>query len=146
MYLPCTDYLLLSTKHLNLIKWTPESSAGVKKIRIAESIASKWKEVANLIGLRGPQISNIENCGSGKTPVQCLDDVLQAWEENKDDENQIDYPYNWNGLLELLNDMEYRVLATNVRKALASEQNSVRKKEMNESTDKRATRKGELKF
>lgn len=134
----------LSIKHIHLIKWTPDDTSTAKKIRIAETIAPKWREVAILIGLNHPQISCIESPGSGKTPRQCLDEVLRAWQDDRDGENQAGYLYNWTGLLKLLEDVECHVIAIDLREAISSQQNSMRENEMGNNPSNEPIQNSEL--
>ena len=90
------------------------------RLKIAEAIAPNWRDVAKLTGLNHAQITSIENPGSGKTPGQCLDEVLMMWKNS----SESDYPYNWNGLLDLLQDVECSVLAEDLKEALSSQQNT----------------------
>ncbi len=112
----------LSTKLLCLIKWIPDGETTERKLKIAETIAPKWRDVAMLIGTK---IQSIQNSGSGKTPEQCLFDVLQIWEAGSNGENA-EYPYTWDGLIHLLNDIDHSFRADDVRKALSSERSTVR--------------------
>ncbi len=78
-----------------------------------------------LIGTNNSKIENIQNSGSGKTPEQCLYDVLQIWEVGSNGGSN-EYSYSWEGLLVLLNDIEYGVLADDLRETLSSERSTVR--------------------
>ena len=92
------------------------------RLKIAEAIAPKWRDIAKLTGLNHAQIESIENPGSGNTPGQCLDKVLMVW---KEDSSRSGYSYNWNGLITLLKDAECSVTAEDLKKALKSQRNSV---------------------
>ena len=116
----------LSLKHLHLIKWIPDGDTTTKKLKIAETIAPKWRDVAKLLGLSHSQIARIENPGSGKTPDMCLDEVLDKWYEKCDEAGFQDYPYTWDGLLELLEDIECGVLASDLKNGLSNSQSSVK--------------------
>ncbi len=92
--------------------------------------------MAILVGISDAQITNIQNPGSGKTPEQCLYGILRIWQESSSDGGSNEYPYSWDGLLDLLTDIEYGVLADDLREALSSEKSTVRgniqQKERNE--------------
>ncbi len=128
----------LSTKLLRLIKWIPDGETAERKMKIAETVAPKWRDVAMLIGINSSKIESIQNSGSGKTPEQCLYDILRIWEADSNAGGNSEYPYSWDGLLDLLNDIEYSVLVDDLREALASDGSTVRgnlhKKERNEGT------------
>ncbi len=78
-----------------------------------------------MAALIGTKIENIQNSGSGKTPEQCLYDVLQNWEAGSNGEIT-EYPYSWDGLIGLLNDIDHSFRADDVRKALSSKISTVR--------------------
>ena len=85
-----------------------------------------WRdEIAALLGLTHSHIETIQNLGSGKTPKRCLDEVLEKWRK-MDASKTGDHPYTWKGLLELLEDAEVKVLASDIKKALLSEFSTVR--------------------
>ncbi len=115
----------LSSKLLRLIKWIPDGETAKKNLKIAETIAPKWRDVAMMIEISNSKIEIIQNSGSGKTPEQCLYDILRIWETGSNRGSK-EYPYSWDGLLDLLNDIEYGVLADDLREALASEKSTVR--------------------
>ena len=115
----------LSTKLFRLIKWIPDGETTERKLKIAETIAPKWRDVAMLIGTNNSKIESIQNSGSGKTPEQCLYDVLRIWEVGSNEESN-EYPYSWDGLLGLLNDIECVVLVGDLTVALSSEKSTVR--------------------
>ena len=128
----------LSTKLLSLIKWIPDGETNERKMKIAETIAPKWRRLAVMIEISDAQITNIQNPGSGKTPERCLYDILRIWQESSGVEGSNEYSYSWDGLRGLLNDIEYSVLADDLREALSSEKSTVRgnlhQKERNERT------------
>ncbi len=78
-----------------------------------------------MAALIGTKIEIIQHPGSGKTPEQCLYDVLQIWEAGSNGEND-EYPYSWDGLIGLLNDIDHSFRADDVREALSSERSTVR--------------------
>ena len=116
----------LSTKLLSLIKWIPNGEKTERKLKIAEAIAPKWRRMAVMIEKSDSQITSVQNPGSGKTPEQCLDDALRIWQESSRAGESNEYPYSWDGLLVLLNDIECGVLADDLRETLSSEKSTVR--------------------
>ena len=56
----------------------------------------------------------------------CLDEVVDKWYEKRDEAGFQDYPYTWDGLLELLEDIECGVLANDLKNGLSSSQSSVK--------------------
>ncbi len=82
--------------------------------------------MAVMIEISDSQITSVHNPGSGKTPEQCLDDILRIWQESSRAGGSNEYPYSWDGLLDLLNDIESSVLADDLRVALSSDKSTVR--------------------
>ena len=116
----------LSNKHLQLIQWIPDGGTAEKRqIRIAETLASKWREIGIRIGLDDSQITNIENPGSGKPPIQCLYEAFRMWQDSLTGDEQSEYSYSWDGLLELLKDVEQSILAEDLKEAMTSQRNSI---------------------
>ena len=56
----------------------------------------------------------------------CLDEVVNKWYEKRDEAGVQDYPYTWDGLLELLEDIDCGVLASDLKDVLSSNQSTVR--------------------
>ncbi len=104
-----------------MIKWIPDGETTEKKLKIAESIAPKWRDVAEMIDIENAQIANIQNPGSGTTPEQCLREVFSVWQKD----GNSDYPFSWDGLILLLVDIEHSILAEQLREALASQRSTV---------------------
>ncbi len=65
---------------------------------------------------------------------------------SKETRDQESYPYTWKGLLELLEDAEVKVLASDIKKALSSEFSTVRGNlgQRNKDDLKGVARKGAL--
>lgn len=112
------DLPALSLKYFEIIKWVSDAEERENKLSIVESIAPKWEKVSAIFNFESELI---KNPGSGTTPEQCLRKVLRKWQENQDK----DYPFNWNGLLQLLEDIEHVGFAKQLREALASQRSTV---------------------
>ncbi len=88
-------------------------------------MAPLWRKIAVLIGLSQSQIVSIENPGSGSTPDICLAEVLEKWQQVDSDEER-EYPYTWDGVKDVLQDIELKELPRTLEDALSSGLNTVR--------------------
>ena len=80
-----------------------------EKLRIIDSAKHKWKEITSLICSDTNKISTLEKQDSD----DCLRQVLiNCFLENKPQ----NYSQDWNGLIELLDDVGLQVLADDVKK------------------------------
>ena len=96
-----------------------------KKLRIYSEIAHKWRPIASLLGLEPGQISAIEH--DRRETASCITAVLQRWLEHASQlSNAERYPKSWQGLINLLDDVELGEIAMKLKKALTSQTNSVR--------------------
>ena len=106
------------------MKWKDENGVE-KKLRIYSEIAHKWKQIARLIGLKPGQISAIEQ--DHRETASCVAAVFQRWFEYAGQlPNARDYPKSWQGLISLLDDVQLDEVVKVLKKALASQINSVR--------------------
>ena len=87
-----------------------------KRVRIISSASHKWKDIASLICDDANKTCVLEKKYQNE-PSECL---RQVFIDNFINKKPQDYPQNWNGLIELLNDVELEVLASEVKKALSS--------------------------
>ena len=77
------------------------------------SIKYKWHEMGRLLG-RGDELEAI-SMKHQKDPESCCIDLLQKWLNGG---CSSEYPVNWDGLLELLNDLDFNNLAEELKNAL----------------------------
>ena len=103
--LPTLDELLI-------LKYTEEGKR--HKVRIIKEASHKWKDIANLIS-GDVNVTNIlkETCGGD--PSECLKQTFIDYFINKKPQG---YTQNWNGLIELLEDVDLETLAEKVKHAL----------------------------
>ena len=87
-----------------------------KRVRIISSASHKWKDIASLICDDANKTSVLEKKYQNE-PNECL---RQVFIDNFINKKPQDYPQNWNGIIELLNDVELEVLANEVKNALSS--------------------------
>ena len=82
-----------------------------EKLRIIDSAKHKWKEITSLICSDTNKISALQK----QDKDDCLRQVLiECFLENKPQ----NYSQDWNGLIELLDDVGLQVLAYDVKKCL----------------------------
>ena len=77
------------------------------------SIKHKWHEMGRLLG-RGDELESI-SMKHQKDPESCCIDLLQKW---LDGGCSSQYPVTWDGLLELLDDLEFSIVAEKLKSAL----------------------------
>ena len=86
-----------------------------KKVRIINEASHKWKDIVSLICSDANRIRVLEQLYRGD-PTECL---RQAFVENFIDKKPQKYSKDWNGLIELLNDVDLETLAEKVQQALS---------------------------
>ena len=94
---------------LLILKYTDKG----KQHKLKEA-SHKWKDIASLIS-GDVNVTNIlkENCGGD--PNECLKQTFIDYFINKKPQK---YSQNWNGLIELLDDVDLETLAEKVKHAL----------------------------
>lgn len=100
-------------KNLTLIKWT-DSLGKQRKLRIVQQICPKWRQSGNLLGISDPVLESILSQYHGDLE-ECCYAVMRKWLDN----GSPDYPLSWDGLLELLNDIECSQVAEDLQDALS---------------------------
>ena len=109
---------------VDLIKWEDESETK-RDLRIYSKIAHKWKQIATRLGFELGEIESVD--ADYRTSYHRITTVLGRWFENaKSLPNASRYPKSWQGLINLLEDVELGEVAEELKKALSSSQNSVR--------------------
>ena len=84
------------------------SDGQVQRLRIITELCPKWKEMRNLMGVCACRFEAIEENRCGKVK-ECCRDVFCNWLEQEGGGN---YPVTWQGLCELLEDLEFSTLKT----------------------------------
>ena len=84
------------------------------KIRIVNEASHKWKDIANLICSDTNLTTKLEDKCRGD-PNECLKQTFTDYFINKKPQG---YTQNWNGLIELLDDINLQTLAEKVKHAL----------------------------
>ena len=86
-----------------------------KKVSIINEASYKWKDIASLICDDPNKIRAIEQQYQGN-PNECLRQTLLDNFLNKKPQ---EYSHDWNGLIELIDDVDLETLAQNVKEVLS---------------------------
>jgi hypothetical protein len=103
--LPTLDELLI-------LKYTDKGKK--HRVRIINEASHKWKDIANLICGDVNVTSKLEDKHRGD-PNECLKRTFVDYFISKKPQR---YTQDWNGLIELLEDIDLETLAENVKRAL----------------------------
>lgn len=96
-------------KSLVLFKWKDENGVQQKE-RVIKRVSADWRDIGILLGLSVAELkeyTTLESVG-----------VFNYWIENG---GHPDYPLSWEGLCDLLCDIDHDNIADNVKAALASQ-------------------------
>ena len=102
----------VSVKNLTLIKWT-DPQGKLHKLRIVQSICPQWRTIGNLLDISDSVLESILSQYRGNLE-ECCYAVLRRWLDN----GSPDYPLTWEGLLELLADIDCSQVSEELRDAL----------------------------
>ena len=108
---PVSSTPSLSISNLIRLRWTDKGQARILKIR--EKISPRWEEAGDLLGLTIERLQGIRIQRLGDVGM-CCRDILVDWLH----ENQGDYPVTWEGMVQLLEDMELSAAAQQLQNAL----------------------------
>ena len=98
-----------------MLKYVNQGEATVVKVRIINEASHKWKDIAGLICSDANRIKLLEQQYRGD-PKECLQQIfIESFIENKPQK----YSQDWNGLIELLGDVDLEALAEKVETALS---------------------------
>ena len=92
--------------------WT-DTQGKQHKLRIVQNICPKWREIRNLLNISDSLLESILSQYHGDLE-DCCYAVLIQWLDN----GSPIYPLTWEGLLELLNDIDCSQVADDLRDAL----------------------------
>lgn len=96
-----------------MLKYT--DGGEVNKLHIISEAEHKWKDITNLIFSEPNKVSTFESKSPGN-PKECL---KLAFIEGFIEKPPEKYSQDWNGLIELLDDVELKSLAEKVKHALS---------------------------
>ncbi len=96
-----------------LLKWT-DSDHKKHRIQIISELSPKWSDISDLLGFSTARIQQIRQDNSG-VQDRCKE-VMRLWLDSE--EGAYHYPTTWEGLIELLEDIELSILASDIRKVV----------------------------
>lgn len=97
-----------------LLKWIDEEGR-TQRFRLLKEICSKWKLIGDLIGCSNGDLEAIKEEHRG-SPYDCCREVFCKWLQQEEG----NYCRTWNGLCDLLEDIELCTLAETVRNIVKS--------------------------
>ena len=97
---------------LQLVKYTG-SDGQTKEFRLLPKIQGHWKDIGTLMGIETSTLEAFEYKWPGDSKEQCRE-VLQAW-LNQGSEK---YPVTWSGLLEVLKDVQLKMISLELQEVL----------------------------
>ncbi len=97
-------------KNLILLKWM-DAEGKKQKLRIIDEVSPKWRDASSLLGLTPAHTQRIE-MNYSRVEDRCQE-VFHVWLSNE--EEATSYPSTWEGLIELLEDMELSALAKEIQ-------------------------------
>ena len=105
-------------KYLNLIRYHDRNTSEKKELRILDDLSADWECIGEILDFRPPEINAIRH---GKTPIQCLREVISKWMRNADNmPSSKQYPCNWNGLYNMLMDSKHGATANDLKAAITA--------------------------
>ena len=108
-------------KYLNLIIYHDPNTSEKKELRILDDLSADWECIGEILGFRPPEIDAIRHAGAGKTPIQCLREVISKWIQNADNmPSSKQYPCNWTGLYNMLMDSKHGATANDLKAAISA--------------------------
>ena len=107
-----TVYDNVSMKNLTLIKWK-DLQGKQHKLRIVQSICPKWRTIGNLLDISDPVLESMLSQYRGDLE-ECCYAVMRQWLDN----GSPGYPVTWEGILELLHDIDCSQVSEKLRDAL----------------------------
>ena len=101
-----------SLMNLTMIIWRNKEGEK-KRFRLKRIICRQWKELGYLLGIPLTLLQSWEVNHNGD-PLECINEVLSHWLENPTDY----YPASWEGLYDLLEDVELNEVAEELKQVL----------------------------
>ena len=110
--LTCTVSDSVSMKTLTLLKWN-DTLGKQHKLRIVQEICPKWRTIGNILSISDPVLESILSQYRGDLE-ECCYAVLRRWL----DCGSPDYSLTWDGVIELLDDIDCSQVSEVLRDAL----------------------------
>ena len=108
-------------KHLNLIRYHDPNTSEKKELRILDDLSADWEDIGEILGFRPPEINTIRHPGAGKTPIQCLREIIYKWMQNADNmPYSKQYPCTWTGLYNMLMHSKHGATANDLKAAITA--------------------------
>ena len=102
----------VDSKYLQLIKWK-DGEGEIHRFHLIDMIANKWRSIGQTLGIKPAQLAGISKQYM-ENATDCCRDVLGRWLDNPPS----DYPVTWDGLVELLRDVQLSQVADELESAL----------------------------
>ncbi len=99
--------------NLVLLKWT-DSNNKKQRIQIISELSPKWSDISDLLEFSTARIQQIRQDNSG-VQDRCKE-VMRLWLDSEDGAYR--YSTTWEGLIELLEDIELSALASDIQKVV----------------------------
>ena len=107
------NVIIADLSALLVLKYTDKGEK--KKVRIINKASHKWKDIASLLSKDANVTSVLEQKCRGD-PSECLKETFAEYFINKKPK---DYSQDWDGMIELLDDVGLEALAEEVKHALS---------------------------
>lgn len=98
--------------HLKLIKWKSEGG-DTERFYLMDHVSHKWRDIGELLDLSHSELESISVKCRGD-PKECCRAVFGQWLDNPPSE----YPTNWQGLIDLLEDSQLEKVASKLKSIL----------------------------
>ena len=119
--LPVWNVQIRDMQCLNRIRYRDPNTSEKKELRILDDLSADWERIGEILGFRPPEIDAIRHAGAGKTPTQCLSDVISKWMQNAEKmPSSKRYPWNWTGFHNMLEDSKHGATANDLKAAINS--------------------------
>ena len=99
---------------IQLVKYTSRDGQW-KEFHLLEKIQEKWKDIGTLMEIENATLNRFAHRHQGDLKEQCRD-VLQTWLEGGSVSEK--YPVTWSGLMEVLKDVQLKVISCEFEEAL----------------------------
>ena len=107
------------------LEWRDSATGEIKCVRVYNTAAWKWSNVATTLGLEPGEIQSIRR--NRFSDEERVSDVFHRWFDNANNlPNKKKYPKKWSGLIRLLSDSDLGQLSEEVKTALSAASSNVR--------------------
>ena len=125
--LPIWKVQIRDTKYLKCINYHDPNTSEKRELRILDNLSADWEDIGENLGFSPPDINAIRHSGAGKTPMQCLREVIAKWMRDADNMPYSKrYPCNWTGLYNLLMDSKHGTTANDLKAAITASRSDLR--------------------